>query len=60
MFALKALFKPARWAERAWLPTRVQEPDTLMLGDEELPGARWNFDSLETLPAALAATPRTR
>lgn len=59
MLALTALFKPARWAERAWAPTRVQEPDTLLLLDEDLPTPRWMLEA-ETAPMALPATPQGR
>jgi hypothetical protein len=53
MFALTALFKPARWAERAWAPTRVQEPDTMLLLDEDLPTPQWILEA-ETAPMAPA------
>ena len=54
MFALTALFRPARWAERAWAPTRVQEPDTLLLLDEDLPTPQWILEA-EMPPVAFPA-----
>ena len=58
MFALTALFRPARWAERAWAPTRVQEPDTMLLVDEDLPTPQWALEAETVLMALPPAPPR--